>query len=73
MTDFSSIEEEVSSIVWCAATDAGKTDDIRHACQGRAVVECLTINGKWEPLCERHATYGPDRTRPLSTEEDDDE
>lgn len=40
--------------VTCVGRTTGAHDDVSYDCYERAVMECLTVNGKWEPLCERH-------------------
>lgn len=53
--------------IFCAETvAAAHNDDVRYECGSEAVEECFTVNGRWEPLCERHAAmYRPTRVRPL--------
>lgn len=50
----------------CTDKVRGNRDEIDvWPCAAPAVVETFTINGEWEPRCERHRYDDPARTRPL--------
>jgi hypothetical protein len=46
---------------------SAEDDEVTFDCLHHAVVECRTIHGQWEPLCDLHATgyVQNGRTRPL--------
>jgi hypothetical protein len=53
---------------YCEGTDsAAHNDEVQHPCSRRAIVECFTIHGRWQAMCERHAQgYEGERRRHLA-------